>query len=721
MKMKEFLYDFFVRKNGRVQYEYERYVREHIDEHYLHRLRHLRLLFQLNWFYRVKRGNTPYIYWDTPLVENKPEQKSKNIDKKTVITNNMKKNKIEPYLMGAESNLVINSSLGDPHHVAKRLINYDVISFDIFDTLIFRPFCKPTDLFILVGEKLGINDFKKIRIDAERKAREISWVLKGTREITFRDIYEQVERETGIPASKGMETELALEEKYCFANPYMKIIFDILVAQDCKIILTSDMYLTEKLVDQIIKKCGYEGYERIFVSCEYGCGKGGDGNLYKIIQNIYGNEKKFCHIGDNYQNDVLIARKNNWSALHYPNVHDVGNKYRATYSGMSELWGSMYGAIVNIKLHNGLKKYSEAYEYGYIYGGLYVFGFCNWIYNYVKENKVDKILFLSRDGYIYKRVFDLLFKDVDNEYVYWSRYPSIISCAESDRHDYLNRFIRHRLNDVEPMTLDTILHIAKIDFLIEKLPDYGLRADAIIQKEFIVKLENMIVDNWNLIIQSYQTEKAHIEKYIKVVIGDAKNIAVVDVGWLGSGPLTIKHIVEKIDKSINVDCLCAASYASQPSQNISLLMNGTIKCYLFNEFYNRNHKDYHLNTNQHCNNLFFEIFTQATSPSLETINFENNEMKFDFGLAEVENYEILKDMHLGIVEFAEDYHKHFGEEKWLCDVSGYDSYIPFRFLTRNISIIKRIFGKYVISRNIGYDTSKQQIETLNSVLEMRGL
>ena len=51
--MKEFLYDFFVRKNGRVQYEYERYVREHIDEHYLHRLRHLRLLLQLNWFYRL--------------------------------------------------------------------------------------------------------------------------------------------------------------------------------------------------------------------------------------------------------------------------------------------------------------------------------------------------------------------------------------------------------------------------------------------------------------------------------------------------------------------------------------------------------------------------------------------------------------------------------------------------------------------------------------------
>ena len=28
------------------------------------------------------------------------------------------------------------------------LMKYDVISFDIFDTLIFRPFSSPTDLFI---------------------------------------------------------------------------------------------------------------------------------------------------------------------------------------------------------------------------------------------------------------------------------------------------------------------------------------------------------------------------------------------------------------------------------------------------------------------------------------------------------------------------------------------------------------------------------------------
>ncbi len=57
--LKNKLYDFFVRKNRRVCYEYERYVREHIEEHHLHRLAHIKLLIKLNWFYRIKKENTP--------------------------------------------------------------------------------------------------------------------------------------------------------------------------------------------------------------------------------------------------------------------------------------------------------------------------------------------------------------------------------------------------------------------------------------------------------------------------------------------------------------------------------------------------------------------------------------------------------------------------------------------------------------------------------------
>ena len=53
----------------------------------------------------------------------------------------------------------------------EKIKDYDVISFDIFDTLIFRPFSLPTDVFYLMGEKLGMLDFKNVRIWAEWDAR----------------------------------------------------------------------------------------------------------------------------------------------------------------------------------------------------------------------------------------------------------------------------------------------------------------------------------------------------------------------------------------------------------------------------------------------------------------------------------------------------------------------------------------------------------------------
>lgn len=717
--IKDKLYNYFVRKNGRVWYEYERYVREHMEEHRIHKFRHLKILIKLNWFYRVKKGNTPYLYWDVPLNPIKAK-KEDNITAENVPRLDKGKPCQSPYMEGSESKLP-KFMLPDPHHFAKQVKKYDVISFDIFDTMIFRPFSSPTDLFILLGDMLQINDFKQIRINAEKRARDLSAVLHGTREVTIEDIYVQVERETGIPAKKGIEFELDVEKKYCFVNPYIKMVFDILIGQECKIILTSDMYLKEEHLKEFLNNCGYYGYEKIFVSCEYGCGKGGEGKLYQVIQNIYGKDVRICHIGDNYKNDILNARKNGWDAVHYPNVHDIGRPYRATYAGMSELWGSIYGALVNIKLHNGLEKYSEAYEYGYIFGGLYVFGFCNWIHEFVKKNEIDKVLFLARDGDIYRRVFTRLFDDVESQYVYWSRYPSIISCVEKDRHDYLNRFIRHHLNDVEPMTLKTILHIAKLDFLVDKLRNYNLRADAILTKDFVVKLENLIVDNWDEIIVSYKKDKELLASYLFNVIRDSKRVAVVDVGWLGSGPLAIKSLIEERNKGCTVECLVAASYANPASQNISKLMDNTINCYIFNEFYNRNHKEYHANSNEHCNNIFFELFTQASSPTLERIRDIKGDIVLEFGLPEVENYHILKEMHEGIVDFALDYKKHFGTERYLCNVSGYDAYMPFRLLTQNLSIIKRVFGKYVISRNIGYDNTKNSMETLGDLLQMRGL
>ncbi|EEG92498.1 hypothetical protein ROSEINA2194_03651 [Roseburia inulinivorans DSM 16841] len=62
MKIKKEIYDTLVRKDKNVQKEYERYVQEHIIEHYENRFKHWKILWKLNWHYRVvKKRNRYYI------------------------------------------------------------------------------------------------------------------------------------------------------------------------------------------------------------------------------------------------------------------------------------------------------------------------------------------------------------------------------------------------------------------------------------------------------------------------------------------------------------------------------------------------------------------------------------------------------------------------------------------------------------------------------------
>lgn len=70
------------------------------------------------------------------------------------------------------------------------LAEYDVISFDIFDTALYRKVEFPADVFKLMAGEMEHNDFSSIRKKAESEAREYKERNSGTREVTLDDIYE---------------------------------------------------------------------------------------------------------------------------------------------------------------------------------------------------------------------------------------------------------------------------------------------------------------------------------------------------------------------------------------------------------------------------------------------------------------------------------------------------------------------------------------------------
>ena len=164
-----------------------------------------------------------------------------------------------------------------------------LVSIDIFDTAIFRKVFRPTDIFNIIEDEVGMN-FKELRIKAQDKA---AAQIPG---YTILDIYKF------LPQFNPRE-EIRAEYYNCKANPY---ILDMYNNGEADYIFISDMYLPSSVLRGMLEHCGYENPE-VYVSCELGACKG-NGKLFEKVEGIVG-RKISKHIGDNYNCDILGAKR----------------------------------------------------------------------------------------------------------------------------------------------------------------------------------------------------------------------------------------------------------------------------------------------------------------------------------------------------------------------------------------------------------------------------
>ena len=117
------------------------------------------------------------------------------------------------------------------------IADYDIVSFDVFDTLIFRPFTSPRVLFLMMEEKLSIYRFAQIRLESEDEICAENLEKYGNGSSTIEEIYERIGEKTNKSIKNAAELEFQLELKYCFANPVFTKIFE-----QCKRLGKKDHY-----------------------------------------------------------------------------------------------------------------------------------------------------------------------------------------------------------------------------------------------------------------------------------------------------------------------------------------------------------------------------------------------------------------------------------------------------------------------------------------------
>ena len=74
--------------------------------------------------------------------------------------------------------------------IKSRIDSHQIISFDIFDTLLLRPYVKPTDLFLHMEKVYKIPFFCYLRQEAEKNAKINH---QGIEDITLDMIYAEID------------------------------------------------------------------------------------------------------------------------------------------------------------------------------------------------------------------------------------------------------------------------------------------------------------------------------------------------------------------------------------------------------------------------------------------------------------------------------------------------------------------------------------------------
>lgn len=207
---------------------------------------------------------------------------------------------------------------------------YKVISFDIFDTLVLRPSIFPTDLFVVAGRECKQNDFfALVRKNCESLARQKQTV--GEDEILYSDIYDVMKNAyeySEDEIERLLQAELECEYSLLSARNSAQKLFYLAKKLGKKVIIVSDIYLPYSFISKMLAHCGYEGYDKLYLSSEYKMTKS-TGRLYQTViddmrkQGVEAGE--ILHIGDNERSDVASAKRQGMEAMQIRRVESIAN------------------------------------------------------------------------------------------------------------------------------------------------------------------------------------------------------------------------------------------------------------------------------------------------------------------------------------------------------------------------------------------------------------
>lgn len=456
------------------------------------------------------------------------------------------------------------------------------ISFDIFDTLIKRPFFIPSDLFVLLNKYFreytnGASGmvFSKIRVYCEKLARE-RLESDTCQDITLDEIYQTIGTEYEIEQEvleKLKQKEKEYEIRFCTRRNVGYELYTLALAMGKKVILTSDMYLPESVIQKILEKNGYTDYEKLYLSSEIKLTKA-RGDLFQyVLEHQKLQPDEMLHIGDNYQSDVTTPKKLGIQVKHLPKATDVAlnqgkvNCFAKMFTQNMPFWRdngtsmnfigirTMLAMAANkyfdnpfVSFHENSDFNADPYLIGYYVLGMYAFAISKWLLDGTNNKQYTNLVFMARDGYLPMETYRIVKKFYQNvpqeKYLYVSR-KALVPITIMNKMDF------YKLPECVNVTNHTPRDI--LGYLKDCIKD-DVNAEAILQEngfEMDKKLDNVMTFHQfiKVVIDHLYDEPKHmknLEKLKQYFEGfyEGKS-ATFDVGYSARPELFLSNLCQK--------------------------------------------------------------------------------------------------------------------------------------------------------------------------------
>lgn len=428
--------------------------------------------------------------------------------------------------------------------------NYEVVSFDIFDTLIMRKIYMPQDLYKIVDMRvkkvLGnhVNYYEK-RMEAE--------FSNSKKELLLDDIYRSMNKTWKFQETvlqQIMDIEIETEKRFLIPRKDMIRLYNE-ISEKKEVHLISDMYLPENIICDILRENGIDSVSSIYVSGEEKANKK-DGTLWKKYA-----EKVVCgrtaiHIGDNHLSDVEMPEK---YGIHGAYIMSGGEMLKNSSLGVmipkiEDLDESLFMGMITAEIFNspfalaetkGKVVFQDFEKMGYCIWGGVIYSFLAWLLREAKLKNVERFLFFARDGYFLEKDYHYLLELLGH-----GDYPETSYLAISRRLILITSY-------EEKEGLDTIAsHVYSGSFseYMEDRFNIVIPADAkhyseeINLSEDYEKVKPWLAEYEKEILQEIRKEKANYLRYVRR-LGINEKDAVVDLWFYGNNQFYLSKTIHK--------------------------------------------------------------------------------------------------------------------------------------------------------------------------------